>query len=522
MRTVGTATALTCILLIPCVFAQAPPAGDDRARPLYKVTIVSRNVKALNYGHLTAATRIGFAGTPLLPAARGEAKVEPGRGATLIRASFSNMLPPQRFGAQYLTYVVWAISSDGRAQNLGELSLDGSNKGKLQTSTPLQAFAMIVTAEPYYSVTQPSDVVVMENVLIPGTIGKVEEVNATYELLPRKEFTWNAAPQSAATGKLVSREEYDAITAIYQAQNAIQIAEAENAQKYAPETLARARSLYEQAKRYPANLSTEIVSIARQAAQIAEDSRLIASKRAAAERAAAEEQQRAAEARKAAEQAEDERSRTEPARVAPPPPQPKPQAMMAPERTRTEAVRVASPPPVQQAASAPVTKPPVEVDPAQFVHTTPQASENRRALIAAVRGTFPVNDLPKGVIITLPAVVANSSTLSRHLTHVAQALRAYPDLHVNVDGHTDIAGDVSRTQREAEAVRSALIAAGVPVAKIVARGYGSERPVASNASPSGRAANRRIEIVIAGDAIGLLPTWDKTYRLTPPAAAARR
>ena len=160
--------------------AQAPQA-------LYRVTIVSRTTKAINYGYLTAPTRIDFAGTPLLNGSRGEATVEPKRGSTLITARFKNVPPPSRFGAQFLTYVVWAISPEGRAQNLGELSLNGSGNGKLETSTPMQTFAMIVTAEPYYSVSQPSDVVVLENRVGSETVGRVEEVNASYEFLHRRE-----------------------------------------------------------------------------------------------------------------------------------------------------------------------------------------------------------------------------------------------------------------------------------------------------------------------------------------------
>jgi hypothetical protein len=145
---------------------------------------------------------------------------------------------------------------------------------------------MIVTAEPYYSVTQPSDVVIMENMVTPATVGRVEEVNATYELLPRKPFTYDASAPRPAGGAPVSQAEYDAILAIYQAQNAIQIAESQDAQRYSPERIARAHQLLEKAKGYPKSLSKEIVSIAREATQIAEDSRLIAVKRAAAEKAA--------------------------------------------------------------------------------------------------------------------------------------------------------------------------------------------------------------------------------------------
>src|SRR5262245_14213681 len=129
--------------------AQAPAKLDPQ--PLYKVTIVSRTTKAINYGHRSTPTKIDFRGTPLLPDARGKAGVETARGATLVEVDFSRLPPPTRFGPQYLTYVVWAISPDGRPENLGELMLDSSDKAKLRASTSLQTFAMIVTAEPHFS-----------------------------------------------------------------------------------------------------------------------------------------------------------------------------------------------------------------------------------------------------------------------------------------------------------------------------------------------------------------------------------
>jgi hypothetical protein len=282
------------LLVLVSAFASAQTANTTQ--PLYQVTIVSRTTKAINYGYLSAPTRIGFQGTPVASDATGEATVEPKRGSTVVRMRFNGLPAPGRFGAQYLTYVAWAISPEGRAQNLGEVVLDGSDKGKLSTSTPLQTFAMIITAEPYYAVAQPSDVVVMENVVTRDTIGKVQEVNATYELLPRKPYTFDAASQPAKSGaEPVSQEQYESIVALYQALNAIQIAQSQGADRYASNQIARARDLYNKARAFPAHLSKEVVSMAREATQIAEDSRAIATKRAQAEaRAAASEGEAAA------------------------------------------------------------------------------------------------------------------------------------------------------------------------------------------------------------------------------------
>jgi len=254
----------------------------SQSEPLYRVTVVSRTTKAINYGHLTIPTKIGLTGTVLMPDARGEAQVQSKRGAVEIEAKINHLQAPTRFGPAFLTYVLWAISPEGRPVNLGELVADPNNKAKIRVSTDLQAFALVVTAEPYFSVMQPSDAVVMENVVLPGTTGKVEELDAKYELLPRKEFTYNkeGAAGSSESPKL-TMEQYEAVLAIYQAQNAIQIAKAAGADHYAADSLSKAEQLYQQALTSQAQKaqSRQIVMTAREAAQAAEDARAISTKR---------------------------------------------------------------------------------------------------------------------------------------------------------------------------------------------------------------------------------------------------
>jgi outer membrane protein OmpA-like peptidoglycan-associated protein len=409
---------------------------------------------------------------------------------------FQDVPPPSTFGPQYLSYVVWAISPDGRAQNMGELALDGFGKGRLETSTPLQTFAMILTAEPYYSVTQPSEVVVMENVVGPGTIGKIEEVNATYELLPRKPFTFAPGSQPKVPTTEVSKEQYESITALYQALNAIQIAQSQGADRYAASHLARARELYNKARAYPVSLSKEIVSMARAATQIAEDSRAIAVKRAAAQKAADDEQSDKPAEATAPESEQTGRAsapvESEPARI------PTTHAPEAPHATAT---------PIEGT-------PPVQVDHSQFSRDNPQASDNRKRLLASLARTFDVIDSSRGVLITLQEQLAREQ-LQTYFAPLAAAIKPYQDIHIEAEGHTDLANSVALTEHEAERVRQALIGAGISPEIIVRRGYGNTRPRTSNATAAGRAQNRRIEIVIAGDAIGTLATWDRTYTLQP-------
>src|SRR5882762_1603865 len=168
--------------------AQAPNPTQQSATvnaggsiPIYRVTVVARTMKAINYHHRSGATKIDFRGTPLLPKAHGEAKVESKQGYIEIEVEFRELQPATAYGAEYLTYVMWAITPEGRAKNLGEVLLNGTSS-KLDVTTELQTFGLIVTAEPYFAVTQPSDVVVMENVIRADTRGTVEPVEAKYEL----------------------------------------------------------------------------------------------------------------------------------------------------------------------------------------------------------------------------------------------------------------------------------------------------------------------------------------------------
>ncbi|HWQ52057.1 MAG TPA: hypothetical protein VN442_00130 [Bryobacteraceae bacterium] len=268
------------LLLAGLVVAQET---ERRPQPIYRIQVVERSVKAVNYGHRTQPTKVDLKGTILAPEARGEAKVESKRGAVEIEAKVERLDAPTRFGPEYLTYVLWAISPEGRPTNLGELVLTPGNKGKLNVSSELQAFALIVTAEPYFSVTLPSDVVVMENVIRPDTVGKVEEVSARYELLPRGQYTYErpsgvTPPQPR---EQLSMDQYEAMLSLYQALNAIQIARAGGADRDAGEAMRKAEGLYEKARSLQSRgaQSREVVTLARQATQTAEDARAISVKR---------------------------------------------------------------------------------------------------------------------------------------------------------------------------------------------------------------------------------------------------
>ena len=262
-----------------------PPVGSSTAegRPgsvlIYNVNVVARTTKAVNYQHRSGPTEIGFNGTVLLPDATGKAAVESEKGAVQIRTEFKKLAPPTKFGRQYLTYVLWAITPEGRPHNLGELIANSGDKAKLDTTTALQAFALIVTAEPYYAVTEPSDVVVMENVVLPDTAGRVQTVDAKFELLKRGTYSYDKEKADAIqpAGEKLRAGRYEALLEVYQARNAVQIAKSQGAAEYAASSYMEAAQLLEQAEaKYAAKgKNKEIVAMARQATQTAEDARLI-------------------------------------------------------------------------------------------------------------------------------------------------------------------------------------------------------------------------------------------------------
>lgn len=286
MRHLGIIIPILCVVSHPA-FSQQEATGKAREEPvpIYRVTVEKRSIRALNYGHRSEPTKIDFHGTVLLPKAQGEATVESKAGVVEIDSKFEKLEAPTRFGPEYLTYVLWAITPDGRPVNLGEVLTDASGKSKMKSTTSLQTFGLIVTAEPYFAVTQPSNVVVLENVPRPDTAGKVEEVEAKYELLPRTgtplpQRTVEIEQDALARGKQIPMAEYESLVALYQAENAVQIARSQGAGRYAADTLQQAEQLYQEAQKLRSTQpgSKQVVTLAREAVQKAEDARVIAQK----------------------------------------------------------------------------------------------------------------------------------------------------------------------------------------------------------------------------------------------------
>jgi outer membrane protein OmpA-like peptidoglycan-associated protein len=501
-------SALIAASVVPAAltFAQTQPQ-PDRNVPLFRVTVVQRTVKAINYQYRSGPTNIDFRGTVLLPKAKGEATVESKQGRTEISVRFDGLKSPQRFGREYLTYVLWAITPDGRPRTIAEVVPGHSDKATLNVTTDLQAFALIVTAEPYSAVRQPSDVVVLENEVRPDTAGSIQEVNAKYDLLRRGDTTFESTTDaSAPNAPSVSMHEYEALTQLYEAQNAVNSAAAEQAEKYAPEVFSRAQTMLQNAQQLHASKADyrRVVQSAREASQTAEDARIVAERRKqeeelkikAADLAAA--QARIAEAEKA-RQTEAERA----------------QAAVAVAQTEEAKAEVAR----QARDNAEQGRAHVEAQPSNarviIEEMQPDAARQRKermALLSSLKPVLPTLDTARGIVVTVPDQAFRGGTLrdeySKPVIQVAAILVTHPGLHVEVQAYSDTGSEQRVCQERGDGIRHIFTMTGLPPASVSAQALGDSRPVTSNATPQGRIQNRRVEIVITGTPIGRLPLWE--------------
>src|SRR5712691_2779106 len=290
--------------------------------PIFRVNVISRSVQAVNYRHRGGATKLDFAGTDLMPAANGQAKVESKRGSIEIEVEFGNLQKPTTFGNEYLTYILWAISPEGRAVNLGEILVGDNHRSKVDVTTDLQAFALVVTAEPYYAVRQPSNVVVIENIVRDDTKGTTEALNTKHDFLERGGYI----PTGYKFDPVVLNTRLP--LEFFEARNALRIAQSEGASEYASESYRHAVKLMDQADEYATRKHIDrkpLIAVAREAVQTAEDARAITVKKIEQERldnerqaatiAQAHTQAQADDATRQKEQAQSDRARAEFARA---------------------------------------------------------------------------------------------------------------------------------------------------------------------------------------------------------------
>jgi outer membrane protein OmpA-like peptidoglycan-associated protein len=515
-----------CVVFLTVMFAQDNSAGQQQPNqqagqndqmPIFRVNVYARTTKAVNYRHRGGATTVDFRGTDLMPQVEGHAKVDGKAGRLAISAELTHMLPASSFGGQYLTYVLWAITPEGRAVNLGEILPGDNGKDKIDVTTDLQAFGLIVTAEPYYSVTHPSNKVVAENILRQETKGFEEPIDARFDVLEGAQYTIDVpADQLPAT-----RADQKVPLDLLEARNAVAIAKAAGAKQYAPDSLAKAEDMLQRAEDYLQRKQgrTPIGTAARGATQMAEDARVLTLRRKEqeridAERRAHEEAQAKAEAdaRLAQEQAaqskaqadEDARRRAE-AEQAQAEAQRQQAAALA-QQQQAEAATAAA-----QLAAAEADRQRQEAD-RQKQEAIRQKEAMRARLLAQLNQVLQTRDTARGLIVSMPDVLFdfNKFTLKpearERLARISGIVLAYPDLKLQIEGYTDSIGsdeyNQTLSEKRAGAVRGYLISSGVSMDSVVAQGMGKADPIADNSTAAGRKLNRRVEMIVSGDVIG--------------------
>jgi outer membrane protein OmpA-like peptidoglycan-associated protein len=506
---------MKCVLAIlsACLFSGLSLYAQQQSQSQSGSVInihVSRTIHAVNY-HNNTSTDINFEGTALMPRAAGKAKVDAKGGRVAIKSEFDNMEPPSSFGPPYLTFVLWAISPEGRPNNLGELVLDGK-KSKIDVTTRLQTFGLMVTAEPYFAVTLPSDVVVLQNVVAKNTKGAVSEVDANFELLQRGRYDHMHLQPLTPDPK--------APLALYEARNAVRIAEAEEAPKYAPESWAKAQAALLQAEDYQKRKQKQpTLTASRNAVQAAEDSRSIATKRAEDERIAQQQQASAQAAADARAQQEAEAARAAQAKAQQEAEsQQRAQAEAAAaeadkQRAEADAQRQAEALRAQQAADQQKQAQQQAEAAQQQAQRAEQEKEQLRAkLLAQFNQILETKDTPRGLVANMSDVLFDTSKYSLKdpakiaLARFSGIVMNYPGLKLQIEGYTDSRGSDEFNQKLSEdratAVRNFLVSQGVNLSNITALGLGPNNPVADNSTTEGRQKNRRVEIIVSGDVIG--------------------
>jgi outer membrane protein OmpA-like peptidoglycan-associated protein len=463
--------------------------------PVFRVNVISRSVQAVNYKHRGGATKLDFAGTDLMPLANGQAKVESKKGYIEIEVEFGNLQKPTTFGGEYLTYILWAISPEGRAVNLGEVLVGDNHRSKLDVTTDLQAFALVVTAEPYYAVRRPSNVVVLENVVRTDTRGTTEAMNTKYELLERGGYI----PTGYKFDPVVLNTRLP--LEFFEARNAVRIAESEGAEQYASDSYQHAVRLMNKVDEFATSKHIDrkpMIAVAREAVQTAEDAREITvqkieqerldNERQAAANAQAQTQAQADDATRQKEQAQSDRARAEFAKA-------QAESDTAAAQADAEQSRLAA----QQAQLR-----------AQEADADKAAMRTR--LSEQLNTILQTRDSARGLIVSMSDVLFDTGKYSlkpgarEKLAKVAGILLAYPGLTIAVGGYTDNVGgyemNLRLSENRAGSVRDYLVQQGVATNSVSAEGFGNSSPVASNDNSAGRQQNRRVELVVSGEAIG--------------------
>jgi|SRR5215469_5044840 len=519
-------------LLAQNLAAQDVAPAATESQPLFRVTVVERTANAVSYRHRDGWTKVDLRGTPLAPDATGHADVNSRPGYIEAKTEMHRLLPASQYGPEYLTYVLWAITPEGRAKNLGEVLLDDGGSSHLDVTTDLQAFALIVTAEPYFGVTQPSDVVVMENIVRPDTVGKVEQISVKYDLLKRGTYVTASTPGKFHPVHIDKRVPLQ----LFEAQNALEIARAVNGDAYAKDSFDNAADLLRQAEAYQSRKevgSRPVIMTARESVQASETARLLAIKRqneaeiarekreaadreatarAQAERSARQKAIADAQAAEAARQAEAEARRAAEAKAA----ADAARALEETERLRAQQAALAAQEQQRQAEQARQLQEQAEIKAQEAERLRLQAEQAQQQLRQQLLQQFNViletRDTARGLIVNMSDVLFdfNKYTLRQEarekLAKISGIILSHPGLKLEVDGYTDSIGtdeyNIKLSEQRANTVRDYLTAQGLSQGSVSALGFGKDNPVASNDTAAGRQKNRRVELVVSGDIIG--------------------
>jgi outer membrane protein OmpA-like peptidoglycan-associated protein len=513
---------LVCSGAMAPAYAQSASSNQDQISP-YRENFVSRSTPAVNYGHRGDSTKIDFKGTDLMSAASGVATVQSRTGATKISAEFQGLEKSSSFGGEYLTYVLWAISPEGRAVNLGEVLVGDNHRSKLDVTTDLQAFAMVVTAEPYYAVRRPSNVVVLENVVRADTVGRSEAVVAKYELIDRGGYIptgYRFDPVILSTNLPLE---------FFEARNAVRIAKSAGAEQNATSSYENAVAQMKRADDMAAMKHVDkraLIAESREVAQTADDAREISVKQNDADRVNADKNAAMMQVADATAKSEmDNAARRNAERATA---NAKTEAVLAQqqqlsaqaESDRNRAVAVDANQAALNAqqgqrdaeAESARNKATADVSVQQLQQAVQDREELRAKLLQQFNAILVTHDTARGLVVSMPDVLFDTGQYTlrpdarEKLAKISGILLAYPDLKLAIEGNTDSVGSDAMNQtlseKRAASVMDFLAKQNVPAASMTSHGFGKTQPVASNDNAEGRQQNRRVELVVSGDVIG--------------------
>lgn len=485
---------------------------------------VARKTTAITYP-LDETVNIQFRGTTRFPRMKGSAKVKrANRTGTRIELSVDNMPRPFELGAGYATYVLWAISPTGQADNLGEIKRSGLFfiDSKVTVTTPLQTFALIITAEPHFLVTRPSQAVMLENLYPVAKDGKF--VGTT----PAISYFGNSSDyfRDPRTPSIAETDYAKTPPAILQAIQAVALARFAGAERDAPTELAEAETLLQNAQNaFAAGRDSELVDItARKSISSAVRAESMAQQRRVAreqrnERIRTDEEIRAAENRFSDAQAEIDSLKAELAREIRNRELAERDAMNYSNQLRElrnengqlredlGRIRVEN-----EAARAKLTaienERNAEREAKEREQRAARLEQSEKDLLAALKAYGTVVKNERGIVLTLPESLwtgTRSSSLTPQadgrLASLAAILADNPDYRILVESHTDNSGNPDQVQavtdRRSYTVADKFASVGVEEGRIVAKGLGASLPIAPNTTNSNRAKNRRVQVILS-------------------------